>query len=61
MFWEPGHGLRDEGFPPIEGCRSEDVGWMKLAVWMIVPRVYNILTAVGWPDCYERPPKIAEP
>ena len=48
----------DEGFPPIDGCRREDVGWMKVAARILIPREYSILMDNDWPIAYLRPPKI---
>lgn len=46
----------DEGFPPIEGCRRHDVGWMKVPARELVPYAYEQLLENGWHLRYVRPP-----
>ncbi|KAK6392156.1 hypothetical protein LTR65_003928 [Meristemomyces frigidus] len=52
------HNDGDEGYPPIEGCKREDVGWMKVAARMLVPGAYQLLMKNGWPVVYVRPPQV---
>lgn len=49
----------DEGFPPLENDRREDVGWMKVSPSDLLPRWYTLLEMGGWPSFYDRPPGIA--
>ncbi|KAG8625401.1 hypothetical protein KVT40_007152 [Elsinoe batatas] len=51
----------DEGFDPLDGCRMDDVGWMKLAVSHVAPRAFSILDDPGWEGAYRRPPKVVRP
>lgn len=64
--WEPlserlptGAREVDELYEPIDGCREEDVGWMKIALNMVGPYFYEAMT--GFPDVwyafYQRPPE----
>lgn len=48
----------DEGFPPIDGCRRYDVGWMKVAARFLFPMNYVALSNEGWYDVYQRPPEM---
>ncbi|KAI1477400.1 hypothetical protein F4774DRAFT_411868 [Daldinia eschscholtzii] len=45
---------------PIDGCRDEDVGWMKISSHMIGPDFYDIMSGLPdvWHACYRRPPAI---
>ena len=47
----------------IDGKRTDDVGWMKVAVAGLAPRTYQLLNSGGtlYGDCYQRPPAIAMP
>jgi hypothetical protein len=44
---------------PIDGCIEENVGWMKIASYMVGPAFYQAM--MGYPDTwylfYERPPE----
>jgi hypothetical protein len=48
----------DEGYPPVLGCRREDVGWMKVAARNLIPRMYYGLMNGEWDMWYVRPPGI---
>ena len=49
----------DQHFESIEGCRAEDVGWMKIASHMVGPSGYDAFTNLGdWQAFYKRPPQI---
>ena len=48
----------DEGYPPIDGCTKEDVGWMKVAARVLIPRQYCILGRGNWMLGYVRPPRM---
>lgn len=48
----------DEGYPPIDGCRQKDVGWMKVATRKLITRACDLLRAGGWLTLYVRPPAI---
>ncbi|GIZ48413.1 hypothetical protein CKM354_001147400 [Cercospora kikuchii] len=51
----------DDGYDPIEGCRSYDVGWVKAAARLLIPRTYAVLCyASGWDRMYVRPPALSE-
>jgi hypothetical protein len=49
----------DESCEPIDGCREENVGWMKIASFMVGPDFYEVMS--GFPDVwysfYQRPPE----
>lgn len=50
---------RDERFPPLEECEEEDVGWMKMASWLVGPTGYEGLMGDGaWYALYLRPPQV---
>lgn len=49
----------DEGCPPIDGCKMEDVGWMKVKPFDLIPTAYSAMMDYGWEDCYRRPPQLA--
>ncbi|KAI7547289.1 hypothetical protein KC331_g5106 [Hortaea werneckii] len=52
--------LPDLDFEPIEGCREEDVGWMKVATRSICTELYPLLNdPETWRVIYKRPPKMA--
>ncbi|KAF2224011.1 hypothetical protein BDZ85DRAFT_95913 [Elsinoe ampelina] len=51
----------DEGFDPLDGCRMDDVGWMKLAISHVAPRAFSILDDPGWEGVYRRPPVVVKP
>ncbi|PSK58682.1 hypothetical protein B9Z65_6697 [Elsinoe australis] len=51
----------DEGFPPVDGCRMDDVGWMKLAITHVAPRAFSVLEEPGWEGTYHRPPATVKP
>lgn len=45
----------DRPFEPIEGCRAENVGWVKIASQMAGPSCYDALTNLGdWYALYKR-------
>jgi hypothetical protein len=50
-------GEGDESHEPIDGCREENVGWMKIAAFMVGPDFYDAMS--GFPDVwysfYQRP------
>ena len=48
----------DEGYEPIEGCRQEEVGWVKADPSMLIPTMYERFMDNGWWAYYVRPPKI---
>lgn len=48
----------DEGYPPIDGCRRRDIGWMKFSAPWLVPRAYRLLMNGGINTEYTRPPGI---
>jgi hypothetical protein len=48
----------DEGYPPVLGCRREDVGWMKVAIRNLIPRMYWALMHGEWDMWYVRPPGV---
>ncbi|KAF2495512.1 hypothetical protein BU16DRAFT_391586 [Lophium mytilinum] len=49
----------DEGEESIEGCKLEDVGWMKANVSDLVPDKYSLLKDPGnWESWYVRPPGV---
>ena len=48
----------DEGYQPIDGCSLKDVGWMKVAAWLLIPGFYELLMDNGWHSTYARPPEI---
>lgn len=50
----------DDGCPPIDGCRMEDVGWMKVTPFDLIPRLYALMMEFGWDSCYRRPPHFAK-
>jgi hypothetical protein len=52
------HNEGDEGYPPIDGSKRHDVGWMKAAACKLIPKTYHILTAHEWEDAYVRHPDI---
>ncbi|KAF7190351.1 hypothetical protein HII31_08269 [Pseudocercospora fuligena] len=49
----------DEGYPPIEGCKRRDVGWMKSSIKWLVPVTYAYMEGGGWDLLYTRPPKMS--
>lgn len=51
----------DQGYLPINGCRMYDVGWTKVSVRKLYPRLHCLLTSSDfWDAMYQRPPKIAK-
>ena len=49
----------DEGEPEVEGCKLEDVGWMKVAVCGLMPEAYSFLQGLGaYYSVYQRPPMV---
>lgn len=51
--------MPDLDFEPTEGCREEDVGWMKLPVFNIGTYLYTLFdTNEIWPALYRRPPEM---
>lgn len=49
----------DDGEPEVEGCKMEDVGWMKVSVYRLVPSLYSILQkSGGYYTVYTRPPQV---
>lgn len=49
----------DEGGEPIEGCRMENVGWMKVPAEDLAPTLYAIFQKPDlWDDYYTRPPAV---
>ncbi|KAF4550403.1 Hypothetical protein D9617_17g046710 [Elsinoe fawcettii] len=53
--------LADEGFEPLDGCRMDDVGFVKLAVTHVAPRAFSVLDDPGWESVYRRPPVVVKP
>lgn len=52
--------MPDLDFEPIEGCREEDVGWMKVATRSICTELYSLLDDPEmWRVIYKRPPEMA--
>lgn len=53
----------DEGEEEFEGCRLFDVGWMRVCVDGLLPRVWVLLSPghSGWDVNYVRPPQITIP
>ncbi len=50
----------DLSYEPIEGCREEDVGWMRLPAKRVGAQMYSVLVGHdAWYFYYERPPEIA--
>lgn len=51
----------DLSYEPLEGCREEEVGWVKMPTSRLVPEVYGQLTADDsiWYVYYTRPPELA--
>ncbi|PVH73839.1 hypothetical protein DL98DRAFT_519703 [Cadophora sp. DSE1049] len=64
-YWEPLPEDRtaneqwvDQGLEAIDGCTQEDVGWMKIASWMLSPDFYaRIGDEEDWWRNYVRPPE----
>ena len=64
-YWEPMpedlaalEDYVDEGLEAIDGCTQEDVGWMKIASWMLCPDFYaRIGNDEDWWRNYVRPPE----
>lgn len=51
---------KDESYPPINGCRMYEVGWTKVCIANLYPRLYSLLLANDlWRIVYKRPPEIA--
>ena len=49
----------DDGEPEIEGCKMQDVGWMKVCVHGLLPSAYSILQQSGaYYAVYTRPPHV---
>ena len=49
----------DEGGPEVKGCKLGDVGWMKAAVYGLMPEAYRLLQAWdAFHIVYERPPVV---
>lgn len=48
----------DEGWPPVDGCRKFDAGWVKIAAGSLIPRAYYVLMDGGWRSYYIRPPSV---
>lgn len=50
---------RDESYEEIDGCREENVGWMKISPYMINTDFYDAWCGVVdiWHVFYKRPPK----
>ncbi|KAI7231022.1 hypothetical protein KC330_g6631 [Hortaea werneckii] len=52
--------MPDLDFEPIEGCREEDVGWMKVATRSICTELYSLLdNPEMWRIIYKRSPEMA--
>ena len=47
----------DEGFEPLEVCRLEDVGWIKVRPTYLLPDFYPRIAAL-WEKYYRRPPAL---
>lgn len=52
-------GEGDESHDLIDGCHEENVGWMKIASFMVGPDFYDAMTAFPdvWYAFYQRPPE----
>ncbi len=50
----------DDGYPELDGNWRFDVGWFKVYAYKSIPRIYALLTEVGWHDLYVRPPENEE-
>lgn len=50
----------DHTYPPIDGCTSQEVGWMKMQYSRVAPETYNLLSFddYAWYDIYVRPPEM---
>ena len=58
-FNSEGYDPTDEGEPEIDGCKMEDVGWMKVGVGGLLPAAYSLLQESGaYYAAYTRPPKV---
>ncbi|KAF2224013.1 hypothetical protein BDZ85DRAFT_260216 [Elsinoe ampelina] len=53
--------LADQGYPEVEGCTRDDVGWMNTWIGTLTVRTYTSLLKIGWDHVYERPPEITVP
>lgn len=44
-------------YPPIDGCPSPEVGWMKMQYSRVAPETYNLLSFddYAWYHTYVRP------
>ncbi|EME80042.1 uncharacterized protein MYCFIDRAFT_211942 [Pseudocercospora fijiensis CIRAD86] len=49
----------DEGYPPIEGDKRFDVGWMKSSVRRLLPATYLYMGGGSWEQVYVRPPRMS--
>lgn len=53
--------MPDLDFEPIEGCREEDVGWMKVPAERICTELHSLFDRHQiWNVLYKRPPEVAE-
>ena len=48
----------DEEEEDIEGYKTYDVGWMKVSIDGLVPRIYMLLGEDPWSEIYQRPPAV---
>lgn len=55
----PNQTPEEDLYDPIDGCREENVGWMKMAAWMVGPSFYEAMYDVPevWYCFYQRPPE----
>ena len=52
--------MPDFTYEPIEGCREEEVGWMRLPASEMGMRAYQMLghSPHSWENLYRRPPEL---
>ncbi|KAK5722955.1 hypothetical protein LTR17_014087 [Elasticomyces elasticus] len=50
--------LYDEGYKAVEGCKMQDVGWMRVSIGSTMPGFYSQVLHGNWEFAYVRPPGI---
>ncbi|KAK5732345.1 hypothetical protein LTR17_010659 [Elasticomyces elasticus] len=50
--------LYDEGYEAVEGCKMQDVGWMRISIGSVMPGFYAQVLHRDWEFDYVRPPGI---
>ncbi|KAK5673985.1 hypothetical protein LTS10_013244 [Elasticomyces elasticus] len=49
----------DEGFEAVDGCKMQDIGWMRIGIMTVMPDFYSQVLNGDWEHSYVRPPDVA--